>query len=188
MLKRPPMNNCIYRGQQHYPTQCYLCFNPGCPHFHTATTEIVCTNCAHRAPIRQPPPSYQPPTLAEELANAPEILPPMNPADIMAGLPPFQEGRDRPLHVEPDGTIVYEPGGDWFEPPMDINGYQRDPVDPLRFIPLWKPCLLRFTFAVRFPRCGCVNLIMRCNNPHAPRFQDRVAHTDCDQCPLRKEA
>jgi len=89
------------------------------------------------------------------------------------------------LHFEEDGTIVYEQG-DGDEPPNDIDGYQRDPNDPFRFIPLWLPCQLRIQNAVRYADCGCINVIMRCNNPAIPLFGELVTHTQCQHCPERK--
>jgi len=106
-------------------------------------------------------------------------------ADIESTLPPFKEGRDRQLVFEPDGSIRYEHNGDE-EPPRDINGYKRDPNDPFRFIPLWPSCQLRHQVAVRFANCGCIDVIMRCNNPALPQFADRVKHTTCQECPQRK--
>ena len=103
---------------------------------------------------------------------------------LEATLPPHKEGRDRPLHFEPDGTIVYEQQEG--EPPRDINGYQRDPDNPFRFTPLWSDCRLRHQTAVRFANCGCIDVIMRCNNPALPQFADRVKHTTCQECPQRK--
>jgi hypothetical protein len=47
--------------------------------------------------------------------------------NIEATLPPHKEGRDRPMHFEPDGAIVYTKTADRDEPPKDINGYKRDP-------------------------------------------------------------
>lgn len=101
-------------------------------------------------------------------------------------LPPHKPGRDRQFHVEEDGTIVYKrEEGEW-EPPLDINGYQRDPQNEWRFTPLWKPCALRHLAAVRYASCGCIGVIMRCNHPEACHFGIRVTHTDCDECPHRK--
>jgi len=103
-------------------------------------------------------------------------------ADIEATLPPYKEGRDRKLTVELDGTIIYEQGG---EPPLDINGYQRDPNNAFRFTPLWPECHLRHTIGIRYAKCGCINVIMRCNNPDAPQFVDRVKYEQCQACEVR---
>lgn len=109
-------------------------------------------------------------------------------AAIEDTLPPYKEGRDRKVRFEPDGTIVYEKeDGNW-EPPRDINGYQRDPNDSWRFVPLWKPCRLRHQVGVRYANCGCIGIIMRCNHPASHHFGNRLAHTDCDGCPHRKTA
>jgi hypothetical protein len=105
--------------------------------------------------------------------------------NIEATLPPHKEGRDRPMHFEPDGAIVYTKTADRDEPPKDINGYKRDPNNAWRFIPLWLPCLLRHQTGVRFAACGCIDIIMRCNNPDAQQFGDKVKYTDCKQCQKR---
>ena len=125
-------------------------------------------------PEPSPPPSgpVLPPT-SSRLAELGQTLPPAAPTD-------------RPVHFEPDGSIVYEPVEGQWEPPRDINGYQRDPNNPLRFIPLWPQCQLRHQLAVRYPNCGCINVVMRCNNPVVPEFADRLAYTTCKKCPLRR--
>jgi hypothetical protein len=107
-------------------------------------------------------------------------------ADIANVLPPFKEGRDRKVRFEDDGTIVYEKQeGEW-EPPKDIDGYERDPENPWRFKPLWPLCCLRHQIGVRFANCGCIGVIMRCSNPQATKYLDRVSHHDCEQCPFRQ--
>lgn len=98
-------------------------------------------------------------------------------------LPPHKAGFDRRVRFEEDGSIVYD--RDDPEPPADINGYLRDPDNDYRFISQWLPCSLRYTQIVRQARCGCINLITRCNNPEAPKFKDRVKHTHCADCTRR---
>jgi hypothetical protein len=95
-------------------------------------------------------------------------------------LPPHKEGRDRKFQVEPDGSIVYEPID--AEPPRDINGYKRDPDNPLRFISHWPPCQLRHYVGVRFAKCGCIDIITRCNNFNKPTYQNRVDLETCINC------
>jgi hypothetical protein len=97
-------------------------------------------------------------------------------------LPPFVAGRDRPVHFEPDGTIIYDAGDD---EPLDINGYLRDPNNPNCFTPLWPDCRLRPGVAVRYARCGCINVILRCGNPKSPHMADRVTWEQCRDCPVR---
>jgi hypothetical protein len=120
--------------------------------------------------------------------NAAPEGPPVARPDLQAIqdlLPPHKPGRDRKFHIDEDGTIVYEKEESEWEPPREINGYQHDPQDSWRFTPLWKPCALRHVVAVRYANCGCIGVIMRCNNPEAPLFVDRVSHTDCASCPKR---
>jgi hypothetical protein len=133
-------------------------------------SQAACTRCTQSTTGTPQEPSAR--TLRPDLVR------------LLDTLPPHKEGRDRPLHFEPDGTIVYE--REEGEPPRDINGYQRDPDNPLRFTPLWPDCRLRHPTAVRFANCGCIDVIMRCNNPALPRFADRVKHTTCQECPQRK--
>jgi hypothetical protein len=89
--------------------------------------------------------------------------------------------------IESNGTIVYEREEGFDEDPRDINGYQRDPNNPYRFIPLWPKCFMRHSVGIQYPLCGCLDIIMRCNNPDAKKFQDRVKLEDCQSCPVRKE-
>ncbi len=103
-------------------------------------------------------------------------------------LPPYKEDRDRRVQFEDDGSILYpEHDRQWAEPPRDINGYQRDPDNPFRFLPLWKECTLRHGIAVRYPQCGCIEIIMRCNNPTATCFGNRITWEECRDCQVRKE-
>jgi len=102
-------------------------------------------------------------------------------------LPPYREGRDRKVMFENDGTIVYaKEEGDW-EPPRDITGYERDANDPWVFRPLWPECLRQHGIAVRKPACGCINVIIRCNNRESPHFREVLKPTDCDACAHRQE-
>jgi len=105
-------------------------------------------------------------------------------ATIELTLPPHKEGRDRKFIFEEDGTVVYEKN-DNLEEPRDINGYQRDPNNPYRFTPLWPICTLRHGVGIRYAKCGCINIIMRCNNPAALKFMDRVSHEQCQNCQWR---
>jgi len=91
----------------------------------------------------------------------------------------------RPI-FEPDGEIVYpKREGDW-ELPQNINGYVRDPNNAWRFLPLWLPCTLRYQMAFLKANCGCIDIIMRCNNPQAPAYSHRLDDTACKQCPHRR--
>ena len=128
----------------------------------------------HRRPRQTPDPAAYTPGRPRPDLQAIELT-----------LPPYQEGRDRKVRFEPDGSIVYEKGeGEW-EPPRPINGYVRDPNNAWRFLPLWLPCSLRHASAVRLVNCGCVEIIMRCNNPACHLFADRVGHAACKTCPHR---
>ncbi len=92
----------------------------------------------------------------------------------------------RPIFHD-DGSIEYpREEGSW-EPPRDINGYARDPNNNFLFHPLWLPCALRHQSAIMRPGCGCIEVIMRCNSPQATKFGQRLAHTDCEACPVRRK-
>jgi len=105
--------------------------------------------------------------------------------EALLSLPPHKEGRDRIVRGNPDGSIVYE--RDNPEPPKDINGYERDPNDPYRFVSLWPVCLFRYATGIRLVLCGCINIITRCNNPQAPLFCHRVTHIQCRDCQERQQ-
>jgi hypothetical protein len=138
----------------------------------------------------QTPEEFRRPWIVDHF-HPPQAIPPAKAssslAAIEATLPPYKEGRDRKVRFEADGTIVYEKEQGHWEPPRDINGYQRDPENSWRFIPLWKPCALRHQVGVRYANCGCINIIMRCGHPKCPKFGDRVSHTDCADCLLRTQ-
>ena len=93
----------------------------------------------------------------------------------------------KPPTFHPDGSIEYPKGEKDWEPPRDINGYVRDPDNKWLFHPLWVPCQLRHQTAFMKANCGCIDVIMRCNNPQAPEFQQRLPHEACAKCPVRKQ-
>jgi hypothetical protein len=89
------------------------------------------------------------------------------------------------VHFQSDGAIVYDRVECDCELPRDINGYQRDPLDPFRFAPLWPACSLRGGIALRLVLCGCIEIIMRCQNPKSPHFVDRVKWEQCRDCAVQ---
>ena len=118
-------------------------------------------------------------------------LPPPGPRPdlqaIMAALPPYEAGRDRPVTMDANGVITYSRDGEFVDEPREINGYRRDPDEPYRFVPLWPVCGLRYFMGVRYPRCGCIEAIARCNNPACPIFYQRITATHCADCRQRVE-
>ena len=58
----------------------------------------------------------------------------------------------------------------------------RDPNDPWRFLPLWPVCRQRLCTGVRTAVCGCVSVIMRCNNPKSGHFGKQVTYDQCADC------
>ena len=83
-----------------------------------------------------------------------------------------------------DGSIEYVKTE---KEPLDIDGYVRDENNHWLFHPLWNKCALRHAVAYFKAACGCVTLVMRCNNPQSAEFGQRLAHTTCESCPVRKE-
>ena len=180
---------CVMRDPRPFPdgsTQHY-CRHPQYP-YRVRLLALRPGHC-HTCPLRQetgspPPPMPMPPPVPEPAAYTPGRPRPDLQA-IELTLPPYQENRDRQVCFEPDGSIVYEKGeGEW-EPPRPINGYIRDASNAWRFSPLWLPCSLRHASAVRLVNCGCVEIIMRCNNPACKLFADRVNYAACQTCPHR---
>jgi hypothetical protein len=91
----------------------------------------------------------------------------------------------KPPIFHDDGSIEYPKGEKDWEPPRDINGYVRDPDNKWKFHPLWPVCGLRHQTAFLKANCGCIDVIMRCNNPQAPEFGQRLGHDTCIKCPVR---
>ena len=104
---------------------------------------------------------------------------------IQASLPKYKPGRDRRFTIESDGSIIYaEEEGEW-EPPRDIKGYERDPENPWRFVPLWPVCLKRKPKGKRTGNCGCIQVTMFCKNSDSELFSEEVTHEQCQQCSVR---
>ena len=132
-------------------------------------TCLACKYHAELTPALPPPP--------------PPPLPPVEPRpDLQAialTLPPPDPQADkertfrRPV-FNADGSIVYPQDDKDWEPPQNINGYVRDPDNQWRFLPLWLPCTLRMQTAFLKANCGCIDIIMRCNNPQATTFGQRL--------------
>ncbi len=180
---------CVIRDAKPFPdgsTQ-YYCRHPQYPYRLRllALHPDHCQTCPLRQETGSPPP---PPPNPPETPGPAAYTPGRPRPDLRAielTLPPFVEGRDRPVCFDPDGTIVYEKrAGNW-EPPRAINGYLRDPNNLWRFLPLWLPCQLRHQIAVRYANCGCIGLNMRCNHPQAPTFGQQVPYTTCKTCQHR---
>jgi hypothetical protein len=134
------------------------------------------------------PPPVPPP--AAPIIPLPPAVPRPDLQAISLTLPPADPKPEqtfrRPV-FESDGSIVYpKEDGDW-EPPQNINGYARDPENKWRFLPLWLPCQLRIQSAFLKANCGCIDIIMRCNNPQATTFGQRLSAAACENCPVRSK-
>jgi hypothetical protein len=99
-----------------------------------------------------------------------------------------EEDKERTFHrpiFEANGAITYPKAkGEW-EPPQIPTGYIRDPSNKWRLLPLWPPCGLRHGLAFIKPNCGCLQIVMRCNNPQAPAYGHRLDHLNCTACLVR---
>lgn len=198
----PPWKPCRFRMLSKHVNHIEIIVTPHCDRTHQNTTADYCTSCPHA----QSNGTTQTLPLEDERGNSlgiqtvtvypvsdtqvtrhgvwrPESTKQSPLADIEHTLPLHKEGRDRKLIFELDGSIRYEHEG---EPPRDINGYKRDPNDPFHFVPLWPECSLRHGVGVRYANCGCIDIIMRCNNPDTPQFGNRVNHEQCQVCQWRK--
>jgi len=91
----------------------------------------------------------------------------------------------KPPIFHDDGSIEYPKAEKDWEPPRDINGYVRDPENKWLFHPLWPVCGLRHQMAFLKANCGCIDVVMRCNNPQSPEFGQRLGHETCIKCPVR---
>jgi len=178
---------CIYRATvpQQNKQRVTLCLLPICIHKNHPVTDSVCDICEYQCNTPKTPVPFWIEIPVTEVPVTEVPIPKPSLVDLEATLPPYKEGRDRKLTFEPNGCICYEHSNDE-TPPRDINGYKRDPNNPFRFIPLWPECLLRHGMGVRYTNCGCIDVIMRCNNPDAIQFGDRVGHEQCCVCQWRK--
>ena len=115
-------------------------------------------------------------------------VPRLDLAAIALTLPPDDGGKrnfQRPI-FEADGALTYpKKEGDW-EPPRVPDGYVVDENDAWHLLPLWLPCSLRHQSAYINGNCGCVMIVMRCNNPAAKTYRQRVACDTCETCKLRR--
>jgi hypothetical protein len=73
---------------------------------------------------------------------------------------------------------------DW-EPPPNINGYQRDTKNRWLFRRVWVSCSHRAETIVR-KICGAVNVLAICCCPECPAYQKKVKVADCKNCPFNK--
>jgi len=82
-------------------------------------------------------------------------------------------------------SIIYEKKS--WEPPRDINGYQRDVNDAWKFTSLWPSCINRAKETKTNPNCECIDIIMTCKNPQCQYSDKVVTHLNCQECPHRIE-
>jgi len=75
--------------------------------------------------------------------------------------------------ISPDGTIAYKKQG--WEPPLNIDGYERDKENRWVFHPLWPECDTRDAEAILAEACKCLQVKMTCNG-------QPVSLERCQQC------
>jgi len=73
-----------------------------------------------------------------------------------------------------------------FEPPPDLEGFERDPKNPWHFLPLWPPCKKRIQTQL-VKKCGAISVLSVCANSACPLRQQEVKLADCQGCLLRIE-
>lgn len=88
-------------------------------------------------------------------------------------------GRVRML---PNGVVEYAKKG--WEPPPELDGYQRDPGNAWRFIPIWPPCRKRIQ-TTSMKSCGAMSVLTVCANDQCEHKQKQVTYAICAACPLR---
>ena len=161
-----------------------VCRNRRSPNYRNFVDPEHCDAC----PLRdgEAAEAVTPPTLDPAAYTAGQPRPDLAAIQLTLPAPDAKERTfARPI-FEPDGAITYpKREGDW-ELPQNINGYMRDPNNPWRFLPLWLPCTLRYQMAFLKANCGCIDIIMRCNNPQAPAYGHRLDDDACKQCPHRR--
>lgn len=86
--------------------------------------------------------------------------------------------------VQTGDLIEYEKKG--WEPPAEIQGYQRDPENKWRFLSIWPKCKFRlpgFTSLM----CGKIKARPRCGCLGCPLVSQIVTLEDCQKCTLKVE-
>jgi len=85
-------------------------------------------------------------------------------------------GRARML---PNGCVEYAKKG--HEPPPDLDGYQRDPGNAWKFLPLWPKCKKRIQ-TQSMKQCGALAILTVCANGDCPLKQQQVTFAQCSSC------
>lgn len=88
-------------------------------------------------------------------------------------------GRARML---PNGIVEYVKKG--WEPPPDLDGYERDPGNAWRFLPKWPLCKKRIQ-TQSMKSCGALSILTVCANDKCEHKQKEVTFAICSACPLR---
>lgn len=105
--------------------------------------------------------------------------PPLTPFLMMRSLIP--QGDGMPV-VRDDGSLEYPSTRPDVPPPLE--GYERDPNNPRRLVPLWEPCQLRM-YGISIGDCNCVQVSAACNHPWSEHFAQSVTYQGCLACKVR---
>ncbi len=184
-----------------------ICHSLTCPHSGKTVTNAECEGCVHTHPddveISKTAIPFPADLTLDKIKwkseegpkgptgpSVPLSVPRPDLASIAMTLPvespeKAAERTFKPPIFHDDGSIEYPKAEKDWEPPRDINGYVRDPNNKWLFHPLWPVCGLRYQMAFLKANCGCIDVIMRCNNPQSPEFGARLAHETCAKCPVR---
>jgi hypothetical protein len=112
-------------------------------------------------------------------AAAAQMQKQLNEVRARTGHPPKSFGRAR---LMPDGSVEYARKG--HEPPPDLDGFQRDPGNPWKFIPVWPKCQKRIQTTLLKP-CGAIAVLTVCSNQECPLKQQQVTFDQCSACKFR---
>ncbi len=82
------------------------------------------------------------------------------------------------------GDMIIYPKRGW-EPPPDIEGYERDPNDLWRFKCVWPACKFRHTVQV-MRQCGSIDFDTNCQCKQCPLYRTEVKLTDCRSCEFKE--
>lgn len=81
-------------------------------------------------------------------------------------------------------VIEYEKRG--WEPPAEIEGYERDPENKWRFLSIWPTCKFRLPGFLSL-MCGKIKARPRCGCQGCPFFSKIVSLEDCRTCTFKGE-
>lgn len=182
----PPWSDCQYRRVSYDPQT--LVIVPICTLISKPVTTETCLSCNRQLEERPQLDTTGLPRLEKLPGDWEEF-----PGGYEGPLGSIEETDEEPngvservVRIESDGTIVYEKGDDDWEPPRDIHGYQRDPKNSWRFVPLWPVCARRQRTTRRNKSCGGIFVTMTCTHSDSKRIDKEVTYKQCQRCSVRE--